>query len=326
MKHIVLPDSRQRRLIFYLAMEEFVANELDEPEAFFLWQVPPTVIFGRNQLMEAEVNVAYCREHDIRLFRRKSGGGCVYSDMGNIMLSYITAGENVPFIFDRYLQRIAFLLRQKGIDAHVSGRNDIMVDGRKVSGNAFLKLPKTCIIHGTMLYDTDFEQMELALTPSSEKLESKGVASVRKHVANLREFTDMGIEELKDYLIHSLCRDEQRMLTNEEVARIEEIEQTYLDEKFFFGKNPAYTVTKKAKTGNAGEIELKIELKNGVIRNLSLGGDFFAIANAEAEINKRLQGRQLDRQAIEAALQGFEAEKHILHLTTTQLVELLLKP
>ena len=88
MKHIVLPDNRPRRLVFYLAMEEYVARNLNEKECFFMWQVAPTVIFGRNQVLETEVNLPYCQANNIAIFRRKSGGGCVYSDMGNIMLSY----------------------------------------------------------------------------------------------------------------------------------------------------------------------------------------------------------------------------------------------
>lgn len=325
MKHIVIPDKRQRRLIFYLALEEYAAKELDIDEAFFLWQVPPTVIFGRNQLMETEVNTAYCREKGIKMFRRKSGGGCVYSDMGNIMLSYVTRGDNTAFLFDCYLRRIAFILQKIGVNATVSGRNDIMVDGRKISGNAFLKLPEKCIIHGTMLYDTDFEQMELAITPSTAKIESKGVASVRKHVANLKEFTDIGIEELKSVLIREMCRDEEYVLTADDMARVEEIEQTYLEESFFSGKNPAYTVTKNGKIPDAGEIEARIELKNGTIRSIALSGDFFPIGDYAEELNSRLRGVALERSAIEAALHDFDMSRYILNLSTPQFTDLILR-
>ena len=132
MKHLILPDNDERRLIFYLSMEEFAAREMDG-EAFFLWQVSPTVIFGRNQLMEAEVNVPFCREHGIKMFRRKSGGGCVYSDWGNIMVSYIVKGEDVTATFNTFLQRLASALRDIGVDATVSGRNDIQIGGRKLT-------------------------------------------------------------------------------------------------------------------------------------------------------------------------------------------------
>ena len=171
MKHLILPDNDERRLIFYLSMEEFAAREMDG-EAFFLWQVSPTVIFGRNQLMEAEVNVPFCREHGIKMFRRKSGGGCVYSDWGNIMVSYIVKGEDVTATFNTFLQRLASALRDIGVDATVSGRNDIQIGGRKVSGNAFYKVPGKSIVHGTLLFASDFERMQQAITPSAVKLQS----------------------------------------------------------------------------------------------------------------------------------------------------------
>lgn len=197
--------------------------------------------------MEAEVNVPFCREHGIKMFRRKSGGGCVYSDWGNIMVSYIVKGEDVTATFNTFLQRLASALRDIGVDATVSGRNDIQIGGRKVSGNAFYKVPGKSIVHGTLLFASDFERMQQAITPSAVKLQSKGVASVRQHVTNLSEHTDMPIEEFKRYLIDRFC-DSERMLTAAEIARIEEIEQTYLDESFFNGSNPAYTVTKSEKS------------------------------------------------------------------------------
>lgn len=325
MKHIILPDHHEHRLIFYLAMEEFVAHELDEDEAFFIWQVAPTVIFGRNQLMEAEVNVPYCKEHGINLFRRKSGGGCVYSDRGNLMFSYITKGEDIGFIFDRYIRRVALLLQRIGINAQVSGRNDILIDGKKVSGNAFYRTPGKSIVHGTLLFDTDFEQMERSLTPSDDKLKSKGVASVRQHVTNLKEHTSMDIEEFKAYVISKMC-DGERCLTDAEIRQIEEIEQTYLDESFFSGCNPSYTIEKFAKIKDAGEIAVQLELRNGVIRNVHLSGDFFLLQDTEPELNRRLHGQPYTREAVEQAMESMKMETYILNLSTADWIDLLMKP
>ena len=137
MKYIALPDKAVRRLSFYLAMEEYIAHNRPGEDCFFMWQVNPTVIFGRNQLMENEINFDYVRSHGIEYYRRKSGGGCVYADFSNIMFSYITDDFNVSFTFDRYLQLIAHTLTKLGVKAVASGRNDITVDGKKVSGNAF---------------------------------------------------------------------------------------------------------------------------------------------------------------------------------------------
>ena len=186
MKHIVLPEVKDRSLVFYLAMEEFVAREI-EGEAFFIWRVNPTVIIGRNQDLEAEVNMDYCREHGVEVVRRKSGGGCVYSDKGNIMISYISGRGDVSEVFERYLDMLTSCLRSLRLPAEKSGRNDILVDGRKVSGNAFHMLPDRSIVHGTLLYSTDFDALEAAIRPPVEKLERHGVASVRQRVTNLSE-------------------------------------------------------------------------------------------------------------------------------------------
>ena len=198
MKFITLPDEKIRPLSFYLAMEEYVARQPDVADCFFLWQVEPTVIIGRNQQLENEVNLDYCRQHGIQVFRRKSGGGCVYADEGNIMLSYITHDERVNFTFNRYINLVALVLCRLGIDAKATGRNDILIDGRKVSGNAFYHLPGRSIVHGTLLYDTNMENMVGAITPSDRKLVSKGVKSVRQRIALLKDYTDLTLEEFKE--------------------------------------------------------------------------------------------------------------------------------
>ena len=179
MKYVALPTKEFQKLPFYLAMEEYVARHLVANDYFFMWQVKPTVIFGRNQLIDTEVDVEYCKLNDIEMYRRKSGGGCVYADLNNIMFSYITPISNVNFTFDRYMLMIEHMLRRLGINAKTTGRNDILIDGKKVSGNAFYRLPDRSIVHGTMLYDTDVEKMARSTTPSEAKLKSKGVESVR---------------------------------------------------------------------------------------------------------------------------------------------------
>lgn len=322
MKHIVLPDNSPRRLVFYLAMEEYVARYLDEKECFFMWQVAPTVIFGRNQVLEAEVNLPYCRNNNIAIFRRKSGGGCVYSDCGNIMMSYIQEGDSVGFIFDRYMRRITFALQKAGIPAQMSGRNDILVDGRKVSGNAFYQLPGRSIVHGTMLFDTNFDHLVNAITPSDKKLQSKGVQSVRQRVTNLKEHTSMNIEEFKQYMLDTLC-DSTRVLTAEEVAAIEAIEATYLDEAFIYGRNPRYSYRSEEVHCRAGVVSVEVELHRRVIDNVALKGDFFVLNDYTDELNKRLKGRSLERSAITEALNDFATEQYIKGLTTPELIDII---
>lgn len=322
MKHILLPDNRPRRLVFYLAMEEYVARHIDEKECFFMWQVDPTVIFGRNQVLEAEVNLSYCRSNDIAIFRRKSGGGCVYSDRGNIMLSYIKEGNSVGFIFDSYMRRITFALQKAGIAAQMSGRNDILIDGRKVSGNAFYQLPDRSIVHGTMLFDTNFDHLENAITPSDKKLQSKGVQSVRQRVTNLKEHTSMSVEEFKQYMIDTLC-DSERTLTADEVAAIEAIEATYLDEEFILGKNPRYSYCSEVVRCQAGELSVVVELRRRLIESIELKGDFFALRDYADELNSRLKGKSLERTAIQEALNDFATEQYIKDLTTNQLIDII---
>ena len=229
MKNIVLPDNKERSLVFYLAMEDFVAKSI-EGDSFFVWRVAPTVIIGRNQDLEAEVNMEFCRKHDVRVVRRKSGGGCVYSDMGNVMVSYISRRGDVSEIFDRYLDAMADCLASFGVEAIKSGRNDILVQGRKVSGNAFHQLPDRSIVHGTLLYDTDFDALEESIRPPVEKLERHGVASVRQRVENLRTFLDSAVipsvEALENAVIAYFC-DEEVILSEEDMAMIEEMAASY---------------------------------------------------------------------------------------------------
>ena len=229
MKNVVLPEVKDRSLAFYLAMEEFVAREI-EGEAFFIWRVNPTVIIGRNQDLEAEVNLEYCRDHGVEVVRRKSGGGCVYADMNNIMVSYVSRRGDVSEIFDRYLSAMTECLRSLGLPAEKSGRNDILVSGRKVSGNAFHMLPDRSIVHGTLLYSTDFDALETAIRPPVEKLQRHGVASVRQRVTNLSDHLDPSridsVEALENYLIDYFT-DGETVLTTDDVAQIRRIEDNY---------------------------------------------------------------------------------------------------
>ena len=234
MKHVILPDDVRRSLAFYLAMEEFVAREV-EGEAFFVWRVEPTVIYGRNQVLENEVNLEYCREHGVDIVRRKSGGGCVYSDLGNIMVSYVSRRGDVSEVFDRYMTALTEALRALGVPAEKSGRNDILVEGRKVSGNAFHQLPDRSIVHGTLLYSTDLEALTEAIRPPVEKLQRHGVESVRQRVMNLSEYVALmtepddalkSPEALEKYLVGYFTDGEIRLNEND-VEKIKLITDTY---------------------------------------------------------------------------------------------------
>ncbi len=222
-------------LSFYLAMEEWAARRMPAAGYFFMWQVMPSVIFGRNQVVENEVNTEYCRHNGIRMYRRKSGGGCVYADMSNVMLSYITPEDNVTETFASYLNMVSETLRTLGLDACPSGHNDIMLGDRKVSGNAIYHLPNRIIAHGTLLYDTDMENMLHAITPSHAKLSKHGVESVRQRICLLKDYTPLPLDEIKARIRRHLCGDNVYRLTDADIAEVREIEREYLDPDFVFG-------------------------------------------------------------------------------------------
>lgn len=236
MTHITLPTDETRRLSFYLAMEEYVASQKgDSEEAFFLWQVEPTVIFGRHQVIENEVNIPYCREHGIQFYRRKSGGGCVYADKSNVMMSYITCSDHVKTTFQEYMHMVCSMLQELGLEATSTENNDILIGGRKVSGNAFYHLPGRSIVHGTMLFDTDMQHMLQAITPPTQKLNKHGVESVRQRITLLKEHTNLSIEQFKQFAVRKLCNKELQ-LNAEDIKNIETIEKKYLNTEFIYGK------------------------------------------------------------------------------------------
>jgi lipoic acid synthetase/lipoate-protein ligase A len=227
MVNIILTETAvARRLSFYLAMEEFVARQQWADDAFFLWQVAPSVIYGRNQVVEDEVNMEYCQAHGIQLFQRKSGGGCVYADRDNLMLSFITKEEQVGFAFNRFVNMVLLVLRKMGVEATGTRHNDILIGDRKVCGTACRKTPHGCVVHSTMLYDTNMQHMLQAITPTRQKLAKNGVESVRQRITLLKNYTSLTLEEVKKLIIRTLC-DSERMLTADEVAQIEKIEEQY---------------------------------------------------------------------------------------------------
>lgn len=226
MKYVVLPTDEVHRLDFYLAMEEYVARQVDEADCFFMWQVEPSVIYGRNQVVENEVNLNYCRENGIRVYQRKSGGGCVYADKDNLMLSFVTREENVGFAFNRFVTMVLLVLRKMGVEATGTTHNDIMIGDRKVCGTACRKTASGCVVHSTMLYDTNMAHMQNAITPGPEKLQMKGIESVRQRITLLKDYTPLSLGQVKTLIRETLCQGERR-LSAEDVAEIERLAQAY---------------------------------------------------------------------------------------------------
>lgn len=223
--------------MYYLAAEEYLSEHGSE-EYFFVWRSRPTVIFGRHQVMQNEVNIPYCEAHGIEMYRRKSGGGCVYSDEGNLMLSYIVRSEHTQEVFAEYLELVCQALRSLGLPAVSSSHNDVMVSERKVSGNACHLTPGGTIVHGTLLLSSNIEVLQQAITPSAEKLAKHGVQSVRQRVVTLAELGITDINAILDALFRTFCPEATApsTLSDEELRIIEVIEQEYLNPDFISGK------------------------------------------------------------------------------------------
>ena len=322
MIHTTLPFNQTRRLSFYLAMEEYVARHLNhDDDCFFMWQVNPSVIFGRNQLIEKEVNIDFCKKHHIEMYRRKSGVGCVYADMSNVMFSYITRDENVNFTFNRYINLLVLVLFKMGIDAKANGRNDILIDGKKVSGNAFYHIPGHSIVHGTMLYDTNMENMVGSISPNNEKLISKGVESVRQRVALLKDYTNLSLDEFKAFAVQQLCNETQK-LTEQDIMAIEDLEKEYLTHEFIYGHNPRYSIIRKHRLEGVGEFEIRIELKNEIIKQINMMGDYFLVGDIDNRLLLPLRNVPYTKESVEKALPN-RVDDIILNLDKNELIEMI---
>lgn len=342
MIHACLPPAEgaaPRPLPFYLAMEEFLARHFTG-EYFFMWQVRPTVICGRNQILEAEVNLPYCAEHGIEVYRRKSGGGCVYADMNNVMFSHITSCRSVATTFADFTGRVAAMLRSLGIaEAHTTGRNDILIADRKVSGYAFYHIGVTdrlthtaesrAIVHGTMLLDADLPAMTAALTPSAAKLEAKGVASVRSRVTTVREHLPITLEEFKAAAVGTLCSS-QMTLTRADIAEIERMALAYYAPQWLEGVS---TTRRRLRPATPHRIEgvgeLIVELTVGhthqpVIERLDLAGDFFLLADMDRRLLAPLRGCPLHRPTLVGLLERIRLHEIIPNLAPHQLADLIL--
>lgn len=189
----------------YLQIEQDLVQRIQE-STLFTWVVAPTVIYGRHQLREQEVNEAYCAEHGIRVVQRQSGGGCVYADEGNVMVSYVSPSTHNQEVFDEFLAMLSGAFRQLGYDAVTTEHNDILVGGRKVSGTACYTTPTGTVVHASILYDVNLEALEQAITPTAEKLAKHAVQSVRQRVVNLRDIKDLGSTQTFRQLVEKLIR------------------------------------------------------------------------------------------------------------------------
>ena len=324
MKYILLPKPDTiHQLPFYFAVEEYVARHYTNDDYFMGWRVNPTVMLGRNQLIDNEVNTDYCKEHKIDIFRRKSGGGCIYADKGCIQFSYISRAINANEAFAAYMQRMADLLKGLKIDAQLSGRNDILIDETKVSGCAFYQLSNRSVLHNSLLFDTQLDHLSNALTPAKEKLQSKGVASVRQRVTNVATYTQLDILNIMDYIRQEMCGKEVIELTEEDMKGIAEIEKELSSDDFVYGKNPKYSLVRKHRFEGVGTLEAHIELKNNIIGSINMVGDYFLLGDIDHDFLSLLKGCEFTREAVEERLDGIDLSTIIRGLKLRQFLRLL---
>lgn len=324
MKYILLPKPDTiHQLPFYFAIEEYVARHYTDDDYFMGWRVNPTVMLGRNQLIDNEVNTDYCKEHKIDIFRRKSGGGCIYADKGCIQFSYISRAVNANEAFTAYMQRMADLLKGLKIDAQLSGRNDILINGTKVSGCAFYQLSNRSVLHNSLLFDTQLDHLSNALTPAKEKLQSKGVASVRQRVTNVATYTQLDILTFMDYVRQEMCGTEVLELTEEDMKGVAKIEKELSSDDFVYGKNPKYSLVRKHRFEGVGTLEAHIELKNNIIGSINMVGDYFLLGDIDHDFLYLLKGCEFTREAVEERLENIDLSTIIRGLKLRQFLRLL---
>jgi len=330
MKLLHLPsDTKRRRLTFFLAMEEWAARTLPAEEYFFVWEVGPTVICGRNQEVDKEVNIDFCRIAGIDICRRRSGGGAVLADSGNFMFSYIAPGEDTECIFRNFTDRVTAMLRSLGLDAEARGRNDIYIGPRKVSGGAYYRLPGRGIAHCTMLYSFDPMLMSLALTPGRGKLESKGVTSADVTVTSLSaEGLILSPAEFKAFILENIA-DEHLKLSSTDIEAIEKIQRRYDDSAFIFGKKivarpglPVHSLSTYLINAGTMELTMALSTDGSTIAGCHISGDFFSCNEGVVAIEKIIEGSPADIDALSVRLAEIDVGMYIRGLTTSQLLNL----
>ena len=308
---------------FNLALEETLCAEFPEP-VLMLWRNRPSVIVGRNQNTLAEVNTAFVREHNIDVVRRMTGGGAVYHDLGNVNYSFIIHERRPePDSFALFARPVVACLRSLGVPAEFSGRNDILADGRKISGSAQCCMKDRTLFHGTLLFDLEMEMLEKVLTPGKAKIESKGIRSVRARVANLKEFLPgMTTEDFLAALTEKLTPvaappepipapwlEKAGKLADE---RYRKWEWNYTSPFEFDWENAARFP--------AGTVDVKIKIAEGRIGSIRITGDFFGDAGV---IEKRLTGIPFDRESVADALKTLEPGKAITGLSISEFLSLI---
>ncbi len=330
MKEIVYIEVTTTDPAFNLALEEYVFEHMPRDKEYFLtWQNDNAIIIGRHQNTLAEINGEYVRDHGIRVVRRLSGGGAVYHDLGNLNFTFIVdaqPGQKVDL--RKFCQPIADTLGKLGATATVDGRNDILIDGKKISGNAQYVRQGRVMHHGTILFDADTSVLSQALQPDPTKVQSKGVKSVRSRVTNVRPCLerDMTLEEFREALTNSLLQQDgysRYELTQQDIDAIEEIRrERYSRWEWNYGYCEENALVRKKRIENCGLVEAHISLNDGLISGITFRGDYFSTLPPE-DLAKQLIGLPLVAEAIRVTLSNVRTEDYITGLGKEDLISLL---
>ncbi|MEC1440756.1 lipoate--protein ligase LplJ [Bacillus sonorensis] len=313
-----------------LAIEEYCLKYLDPEQTYLLFYInQPSIIIGKNQNTIEEINTKYVDENGIIVVRRLSGGGAVYHDLGNLNFSFITKDDGNSFHnFKKFTEPVVAALKRLGVDAELSGRNDLMANGRKISGNAQFSTRGRMFSHGTLLFDSEIEHVVSALKVKKNKIESKGIKSIRSRVANISEFLDqkMTTEEFRELLLRYIFDTEgdipEYKLTDEDWKIINQIsKERYQNWDWNYGKSPKFNL-QHSKRFTAGSIDIRLEVHKGMIQECKIFGDFFGVGDV-GEIEDKLSGVQYERNAIEEALDGVDIQHYFGNIQKEEFLDLV---
>lgn len=318
-------ETRSQDPFFNLAFEEFVLRSRRSGNYLILWQNDRTVVVGQNQNAEAEINRSFVEAHGIRVVRRMTGGGAVYHDLGNLNYSFITdAGDAEKLTMEGFTRPVVEALKGLGLRAEASGRNDILVEGRKVSGTAQRLMGGRILHHGTLLFDSDVETVAGALRVDPSKFQSKSARSVRSRVGNIRPCLpeDMDLQAFWEYLKTALAGSGlcEEQLTEAELAEVEVLrKEKYATWEWNFGRSPKFDLTNKRRFSGGG-LEVGLHVEGGYITSIAFYGDFLAVSPL-GPLTEALQGCALRRADVQAVLERFPLQELFGSITGQEVLD-----
>lgn len=313
-----------------LAIEEYALKNLDINETYLLFYInEPSIIIGKNQNTVEEINTDYVESNGIHVVRRLSGGGAVYHDLGNLNFSFLTKDDGESFHnFRKFTEPVIAALQKLGVNAELSGRNDILAEGRKISGNAQFSTKGRMFSHGTLLFDSEIEHVVSALRVKQDKIESKGIKSIRSRVANISEFLSdsMDIQQFRSHLLKNIFSESndipEYVLTEEDWSKIHELsKERYQNWDWNYGKSPKFN-SQHSHRFPVGSIDVRLEVNKGVIESCKIFGDFFGVGDV-SEIEALLTGQKYEKATIEQALQEVNIPHYFGNITKEDFINLI---